>query len=71
MTKERAIHELRTALIQALVVVDYDAEDGYPLATARARNVRDVLKATDEFQPTKEQLKQWSAERRQESGWVP
>jgi hypothetical protein len=69
MTPARAIWEFRCLGCLTLPLLEKWPDD--ELACQRAHDLSTLLKATDNFQPTLAQVKEWEAERRMESGWIP
>jgi len=75
MNKDRAFHELVMLVYRARVFVWEQEETRNPVECGRQRAWLDaahrLLKDTQSFVPSVEQLKQWEQERRVESGWKP
>ena len=73
MSPERAIHELRCWAFNVRVLL-WDFQECNPengRVNARLEELDSIIKSTEIFKSTSEQLKLWEQERRKESGWKP
>jgi hypothetical protein len=63
MTERRAIWELRMSLYATMVLLD---EDAHVLIKKRSEDAWALLKRTNDFQFTAQEIHQWEDERRKE-----
>lgn len=73
MSPQRAIHEFRSWSFGAKACLGFYRESlgerNSALIDARLSELERLIKATDVFKPTMEQINEWSKERRAEAKW--